>query len=287
VTGRFKAIMISLYAVGLSAVAAFFWFGHTYYALPLVERPRSDLHALFKPGGMVGHTLGVVGSCMLLLLFLYSARKRRTLGLRRGKLSNWLHVHIWFGIMGPLLVTLHSSFKFHGIVSVSYYSMMAVMVSGFVGRYIYIQIPRDETGSALSMQEIDARIEAMRARLIDHHRLNPELVAALAPSLAGGGGGAWGLLDVFRRDLLRPVHNRRVRRLIRSKHPELSGSVAREVLAVSRQQALLLQRRATLRHMNAVFHYWHVIHKPFAWVMILIMIVHVTVVVLMGYTWIF
>ena len=42
-----------------------------------------------------------------------------------------------------------------------------------------------------------------------------------------------------------------------------------------------------LKTVNQVFHYWHVIHKPFAYVMILIMVVHITVVVAMGCAWIF
>ena len=284
----FRVVMTLLYVLGFGAAAAAAWLGHEYYALPIQDRPRSELHGLFKPGGTVGHSLGVVGSAMLLLLFLYSARKRRKLGLRRGRLSRWLHVHIWFGIMGPVLITLHSSFKFHGIVSISYFSMVAVMLSGFLGRYIYIQVPRDEEGSALPLQAIDAGIEAMRRRLATEHGLSPEVISRLDPGAAGSEAGMGrAVADALLGDLLRPVKAHRLRRLLRRTSPGLPAATIREVARLAGRRAILLRRRAALRRMNAVFHYWHVVHKPFAWVMILIMIVHVTVVVAMGYTWVF
>ncbi len=34
-----------------------------------------------------------------------------------------------------------------------------------------------------------------------------------------------------------------------------------------------------------LFHYWHVFHKPFAIIMIVVMVVHVVVAVMLGYTW--
>jgi len=37
---------------------------------------------------------------------------------------------------------------------------------------------------------------------------------------------------------------------------------------------------------QSLFHYWHVIHKPFAYTMIVIMFIHIAVAVSLGYTWI-
>jgi len=36
---------------------------------------------------------------------------------------------------------------------------------------------------------------------------------------------------------------------------------------------------------QSLFHYWHVIHKPFAYTMIVIMFIHIAVAVSLGYTW--
>lgn len=284
-TDRFRTVLVFMYLVGITAVAVMAWIGRNYYTLPLIERPRAPLHHLLKPGGPAGHTLGIVGSSMLLLLLLYSVRKRRRFGLTRGRLSRWLDVHIWLGIMGPALITLHSSLKFGGIVSVSYYSMLAVMLSGFVGRYIYIQIPRDESGTAMTLQEIEGRMEGMTRVLAERYRLNAEMLGRIEARMGvpRTGGGAGSLVVLLLADLARPFRSWRLSRFVSRSHPELPGAIVREIVRLVNRKALLRRRRAVLRSMNTFLHYWHVIHKPFAYVMLLIMFVHIGVVVAMGY----
>ena len=57
--------------------------------------------------------------------------------------------------------------------------------------------------------------------------------------------------------------------------------MVREIVQLA-QRRNLARRRARLRTLNAFLHYWHVIHKPFAYVMLIIMFVHIGVVVAMG-----
>ena len=61
----------------------------------------------------------------------------------------------------------------------------------------------------------------------------------------------------------------------------------RQLSLLARRKALLERRRILLERLARIFHYWHVIHKPFAVVMLIIMVVHVGVTVLLGYRWIF
>ena len=42
-----------------------------------------------------------------------------------------------------------------------------------------------------------------------------------------------------------------------------------------------------LESIRSVFHWWHVVHKPFAVIMLIIMVVHVIVAVSLGYRWVF
>ena len=47
-------------------------------------------------------------------------------------------------------------------------------------------------------------------------------------------------------------------------------------------------RRLKLFHtVRDIFHYWHVIHKPFAILMLVIMAVHIGVAIALGYRWVF
>jgi hypothetical protein len=58
------------------------------------------------------------------------------------------------------------------------------------------------------------------------------------------------------------------------------------VLKLARQKAKLQRRMQFLGQAQKLLHHWHVFHKPFAIVMLVIMVVHVVVAVLFGYRWI-
>ncbi len=58
-------------------------------------------------------------------------------------------------------------------------------------------------------------------------------------------------------------------------------------LKSNRRQNLLERRIALMNGVQQMFHYWHVIHKPFAFVMYIVMLVHIVVAVWTGYKWIF
>ncbi len=287
----FKTLLVILYLSGFAALAWFGWHGYDYYRTPVSERPHLEQHALLKPGGLYGHGLGIVGSSMILLLFLYSARKRGRFFLRFGKTARWLDIHIWFGIMGPLFITLHTAMKFGGIVSISYFSMMAVMISGFFGRYIYMQMPRDESGVALSARQIDQRIESLGETLQTQYQVPTAVMIKIDSYARVGEGkrtrGFMALLRLLGYDFTRPFRSRRLRKYIRRAHPGIPPKAVSQIVILARRKSLLTRRRAFLETVTNFFHYWHVIHKPFAYVMILIMFIHVTVAVLMGYRWIF
>jgi hypothetical protein len=95
---------------------------------------------------LFGHGMGIVGfTFMLMTETLYSFRKRsRT--VRWGKMSNWLQFHIFTGLVGPYMVLLHTSWKFNGIAGVTTLFTVIIVISGFIGRYIFTRIPRTLDG---------------------------------------------------------------------------------------------------------------------------------------------
>jgi len=97
-------------------------------------------------GELFGHVMGIVGFLFMLMTeTLYSLRKRsRT--VKWGKLSNWLQFHIFTGLVGPYMVLLHSSWKFNGIAGITTLFTIIIVVSGFIGRYIFTRIPRTLDG---------------------------------------------------------------------------------------------------------------------------------------------
>ena len=287
----FGPMMLFLYGIALIFAAAFVHYGWHYYSLPLLERPHHALHVLLKTGGLYGHGLGVIGSSMILLLFLYSARKRHLFGLRGGRMSHWLNVHIFFGIIGPVLITLHTAMKFNGIVSISYFSMLAVMFSGILGRYIYKQIPRNSVGDALSLEQIDMQDRHMTQKLVNEFKISPEALRTIqqisGAHLAKSKSGMGALFAILANDLKRPLLLKRLQNVLRAQNLRMQPAVFQQILRTAKQKSLLMRKRAFLDSVDKIFHYWHVIHKPFAYVMIIIMFLHIALTITFGYRWIF
>jgi hypothetical protein len=209
--------------------------------------------------------------------------------LRAGRLSRWLDVHIMFGILGPLLITLHTAMKFHGLVSISYYSMVVVALSGVFGRYVYMQIPRDTRGDAMSMEQVRRRIDEIRGSLTD--RLPADVIQGVDRFVGDvrdqRSSGLAALFQAARADIARPWRLRRLTRHLRRGKTHVSEDDIRKIVGLAKEEAMLVRRMARMDAMTRTLHYWHVFHKPFAYIMITIMMIHVAVAVSFGYTWVF
>lgn len=96
--------------------------------------------------GFYGHAIGILGFVLMLMTeTLYSLRKRSR-SARWGRMAEWLQFHIFTGIVGPFMVLLHSSWKFNGLAGVTLLLTGIIVISGFIGRYLYTRIPRTADG---------------------------------------------------------------------------------------------------------------------------------------------
>ncbi len=104
-------------------------------------------------GELFGHTLGIIGFVLMLMTeTLYSLRKRSR-GTALGRMSTWLKFHIYMGLVGPFMVLLHTSWKFNGLAGATSLLTTIIVLSGFVGRYVFTRIPRTLDG--LEIERID------------------------------------------------------------------------------------------------------------------------------------
>jgi hypothetical protein len=272
-----------LYAAGFTVVCLVAASGYDYYRTPLLERARHPGYWTWKAGGGVGHKLGLIGSSMMLLMLLYSVRKRVAALRRLGPLSRWLDVHIFLGVFGPLLVVLHSGFKVQGLVALSFWSMVVVASSGVLGRYLYLQIPRTRAGEALALAEIERQDQELSQRLRASFGLGDAELGRIDALVAVP--ERTGLLTGFVRMLVGQLRLRAELARFARDCRSVPRSLQSEFERVVRQKALARRRILLWDRMHELFHYWHVMHKPFALVMYLFMAVHVTVAVMTGYAW--
>ena len=263
-------------------------FGMSYYRTPLEERFYHPGHDLWKPSGALGHGLGIIGTLFILIgVFSYMARKRIKRFSRIGVLKYWLEFHIFLCVLGPILVLFHTAFKFGGIVSVSFWSMVVVVASGVIGRFIYIQIPRTIQGRELSLNEIKGMKEDMGKLLEVRYGLSPEITSAIVSSAQKPDEGKeeFGLGKWFGEWVEDRRRIGKIRKQLRA--TELSRRDSKEILKLAKREITLNNRINRLVLMQRLFRYWHVAHLPFAIVMLIIMIIHVGVTLAFGYRWIF
>jgi cation transport ATPase len=129
-------------------------YGFSYYRLPLAARAFHPLNRQLRPSGVIGIRLAILGVVSFCGIYIYPFRKRLKWLARIGKTPHWLDAHVVMGTGAPVLITLHSAFRMHGLAGTAYWIMLVVMASGFVGRYLYAQIPRRRNAAELSLQEM-------------------------------------------------------------------------------------------------------------------------------------
>lgn len=279
---RIHGAIIAVLSVAVALLVAWaLWNGWDFYLTSLADRAHHEDFRQFRPAGRVGHGLGLLGSAMILLLLLYSLRKRVKLLNRLGDLSVWLRYHIFLGVAGPVLITLHTSGKIGGLVAISYWSMAAVALSGVFGRYLYQQIPRNVLGEAMSSDAVESRNEEILVELAGTHGLDDRALgalerAALAP--VENHSAVWALAVL-------PWHNLRLRSRLRVWMRDGNLQINKDATELARIWVLQTRRLHLFHTIRDLFHYWHVFHKPFAIIMIVVMLIHVGVALALGYNW--
>lgn len=259
-------------------------YGIGYYTTPLSERFYHSLHKILKPNGLIGHGLGIIGSLLMIIgVGIYMVRKRVRNFFRIGLLKHWLELHIFLCTLGPILVIFHTTFKFGGIVSVSFWSMMAVVLSGIVGRFIYVQIPRTIQGEELSFSQLGEMSRNIHHQLVKVYELPEKLIDDLEDKVKVDSDTTF---SIFMKEFLKGFT---IKSEIKSELIKFSIAKKsyKEIVENVRQQFLIIRKIKYLRIMQKLFKYWHIFHLPFAIIMLIIMIVHVVVSILFGYTWIF
>ena len=262
--------------------------GYSYYQTSLEDRFFHTDDASLKPSGILGHGMGIIGSlCMILGVSLYMARKRYRAFSRLGILKHWLEFHIFLCTLGPVLVLFHTSFKFGGIVAISFWSMVAVFVSGVIGRFIYIQIPHTIEGRELSLNEIREMKGDIGQALGASLSLDEESRQLILASATVSKGIYYP--NVVQRYFSQWKENRQSVKTVKSvlKKNNIAKRQQSEILKLVKNEISLNRRIERLTLMKNLFKYWHVAHLPFALVMLVIMIIHVAVTIVFGYRWIF
>lgn len=261
-------------AITIIVTIYLFYVGFSYYNTSLEERFYHPNHNWFKPSGIYGQGLGILGTLMILFgVTVYIARKRYNFLAKQIRLKYLLEFHIFLCTLGPILVLFHTAFKFGGIVSIAFWSMVAVVLSGVAGRFIYNQIPKTIEGRQMTMNELKEMKTDLAVVL--HQKYNLES----------------NTLDIIS-DLMseeNTTDNRKkigyLKKILSRK--DLPKTDRSSILKMVKNEISLSKKISRLQMMQRLFKYWHVAHMPFALIMLVIVVIHIGVTLAFGYKWIF
>ena len=251
-----------------------FYTGYSYYNTSLEERFYHPRHSWFKPSGIYGQGLGIIGTLMIFFgVTIYIARKRYNFLSKYIRLKYLLEFHIFLCTLGPILILFHTAFKFGGIVSIAFWSMVAVVLSGVIGRFIYIQIPRTIEGRALSLNEVKNMKTDLTDVLSEKFSLDSNVIRQIISFTNEENKSS------------NTITTSQLRKELRKNN--LPKKERKAIFKMVKNEMSLSRKIRRLETMQRLFKYWHVAHMPFALIMLVIVIIHVGVTLAFGYKWIF
>jgi hypothetical protein len=245
---------------------------------------------LFEASDDVSYWIAVTGASMMLVLFSYPLRKHVRFMQRLGKVKWWFWVHMFLGIAGPWLILVHSSFHIGSLnAGVALYSMVIVVVSGVVGRFIYVRVNRGLDGERMSLNALRERAGLIESDARSKLDFSPEVKARLLAFERRELHSNPSWWTHLRQVTLLPVwhHITRLRCALelRRRLRELATAQGwaaddlhrrqRRALRLSDRYLYAVVRVAQYIAFRRMLALWHLAHLPFVYLLIISVAVHV------------
>jgi hypothetical protein len=248
---------------------------------------------LFKPNDDLSYWIAVAGGSMMLALFVYPLRKYVRFMQGLGHVKWWFWFHLFLGIAGPWLILVHSSFHIGSLnAGVALYSMIIVVVSGVVGRFIYVRINRGLNGQRMSLNDLREQAgwveNDARSKLSFAPDVKARLLAFELRELRADPGWLAHLRQVTLLPLQQSFAYQRCASQLRRRLRELAAEQQWSESELRRRRRRSL--RLVSRYLDAVvrvaqysayermFALWHLAHLPFVYLLIISAVVHVVAV---------
>jgi hypothetical protein len=157
-----------LLVTGLVILLVILWLGFPFHRAPRFA------------GSLAGGVLAVTGSALMLVPLVYSIIKRikalRDRIAPRVQMRTLLSWHIYAGVLGPILVLLHTGHKFQSHLGIALTAMTIIVVlSGFTGRYLLSKVAQTIGEKKKMLTQFELAYRQTATELAAH----PEQVAVL------------------------------------------------------------------------------------------------------------
>src|SRR5262249_31264836 len=116
----------------------------------------------YRPGCELAVDLGYIGTGLMITGLMYVWRRRMPFMRHVGSLRAWFHSHVLSGLVGPAFILLRSVGQLDNWVSLAFWSMIATVLSGLLGRYLTTQLPLAASSATVETLEVDRQLGKLR-----------------------------------------------------------------------------------------------------------------------------
>jgi len=243
---------------------------------------RDDNYLSAETG--TGYLLGIVGGSLMLTLLLYPLSKRIALLSRLIPIRYWFGIHMFLGVVGPVMVLFHSNFQMGSTNSnIALFSMLLVAGSGVIGRYIYTHIHHGLYGTRVTLKELKQKTEDEHAELLklyaSDEKLNSLLEGMEEKALRPYTSLTKSIIHVIYLAINSHRAKSKVLRVLKKSHMEDSEDKIlpdkKVVAQLVKHYTLALRQTAAFKVYERLFSLWHILHLPLFFMMIITAIIHI------------
>jgi hypothetical protein len=246
------------------------------FADSTVANILDSLDIKFHAGDQLSTWAGAIGTALMIIAAIYPVFRRVKAFRFIASNTMWFDFHLMAGTVGPMFIMLHSALRLDTWVSAAFWTMSIVVVSGFLGRYLYTQVP--EMSSGVELEEVDHKraFAAARPRLtVPMAEIDRELAvqSATAERVALSPSVLRALWWLFTQDI-----GRGFRTLARRSRLAQLGVDRRTRNDLARRAARMIvitRRQVVAPKAQLLLHSWKKVHVPFTVMLTVIATAHI------------
>lgn len=259
-------------------------------AVLLIVAWYASVKSYYRAGDDLGYMLGLVGGSMMLMLLLYPLRKHILFMQRLGQMRYWFQLHMLFGIFGPILIIVHSTFTIGSLnAAVAMFCMLLVASSGVVGRFMYARIHHGLYGRKATLDEMQSDLGIQSTEVRSRFHFAPKVEEQLKTfqeralrRSPGALSGAWKFMTLaLRVRACRARCRRELKRVLKhhaSQRQWDKDKLHRRLAAANHtvgQYLEAVRHTAQFSAYERLFSLWHILHVPFVFMLAISGVVHV------------
>jgi Fe-S-cluster-containing hydrogenase component 2 len=232
----------------------------------------------YHSGDELAVLCGFIGTGLMAIAAIYPMFRRVRAFRWMASNTMWFDFHMMAGWVGPMFIGLHSALKLDSWVASAFWSMVIVVVSGAIGRYLYTMVPKVSSGNEL--EELDHERHFAR-----HRAANPVAMAEIddelarhkrrAAAAAARASILYSLAWLFAEDARRP--GRWLRRRARLGRLGVTGKIRRDILRRAGTRILIDRGQVTAPQAQRLLRSWKWVHVPFTIFLVALSALHISI----------